>query len=123
MKYFSNFTKTFSNATVPFSKFFAYGAVLILLGFIFFSHPHSVAAVTFNCQSNVNPSGNFNVSGSWTNCNGTTPQTTDTIEIMAGDTISLVAITSVAGVQVDSTGVLALSTFGLTDTGTGTGVK
>src|SRR3989344_7454282 len=95
--------------------------VLIFFSIFFVSFALNVKfAEAFACLSNG--TGNFNVSGNWSSCNSTTPQTTDTIEIRAGDTITLVATTQVAGMKINATGEIANGGFLLTDTGTGTGV-
>jgi hypothetical protein len=84
--------------------------------FFIFSFILTPSAYAFNCTSNVT-SGNFNVAGSWTSCNNTTPQTTDTITIANGHTITLVGSTTVAGITVNSGGTLAYGTQTVTDTG------
>jgi hypothetical protein len=93
----------------------------VIVAVALFVLPHSALANA--CQSNVS-SGNWGTAGTWTNCGGTTPQTTDTVQILAGHTITIDASArTVAGLQIDSTGTLANGGFLLTVTGTGTGVS
>ncbi len=73
-------------------------------------------SLAFTCTSNVT-TGNFNVAGTWTNCNNTTPQTTDTITINNGNTVTFVATTTIAGITVNSGGVLDANTRAITDSG------
>lgn len=94
-------------------------SILFCGAFLFFPK----ITLASNCQSNVT-SGNWSVAGTWTNCGGVTPQTTDTIQIQAGHTVTINGSNrQVAGVQVDGSGILANGGFTLTDTGTGTGVN
>ena len=82
--------------------------------FIFVSSNTNIDA--FSCSSNGTGGGNFNVISTWTTCNGTTPQTTDSITINNGDTVTLVATTTVAGITINSGGILAANTRALINT-------
>lgn len=67
--------------------------------------------------------GNWNVAATWSTaaCNGAaaagTPAAADSVEICAGDTVTLVAGSGITNVTIDPTGVLAGSTFLLTASG------
>ncbi len=98
--------------------FFILASVLFFFGCLMIG---TKTAHANNCvTTSTAGSYNFNVAADWTNCGGTTPATTDTIEILSGVTTTLVAATQVAGVVIDSGGRLALSSYTLTDAGTGT---
>lgn len=84
------------------------------LAFAFFASASSVGA--FSCSSNGTGGGNFNVPATWTACNSTTPQTTDSITINNGDTVTLVATTTVAGITINNGGIFAANTRTLTNT-------
>lgn len=56
-----------------------------------------------NCLSNAGGAGNWSVAGTWTSCNGTTPQAADTVQIRGGDTITMDTTATVASLQVGST--------------------
>jgi hypothetical protein len=58
-------------------------------------------AMAANCQSNGN--GNWSAAGTWANCNGTTPQPADTVQIRGGNTVTMNATATVASLQVGST--------------------
>jgi len=73
-------------------------------------------AEAFSCTSNGTGGGSFNVASTWTGCNSTTPQTSDSITISTGDTVTLVATTNVTGITINVGGILAANTRGLTDT-------
>jgi hypothetical protein len=70
----------------------------------------------FSCTSNGTGGGNFNLAATWSSCNSTTPQTTDSITIASGDTVTLVATTTVAGITINSSAILAANTRTLTNT-------
>jgi len=82
---------------------------------ITFSLPVFKADAANACSSNG--TGNFNVAATWTNCGGTTPQAADTITINNGHTVTLVATTAVAGITINSGGVLAANTRTVNDSG------
>ncbi|MCW1930674.1 MAG: hypothetical protein KIH62_005215, partial [Candidatus Kerfeldbacteria bacterium] len=80
-------------------------------------------AFASSCQSNT-PSGVWSSVGSWTNCGGTTPQATDTIQILNGHTITIDGSNrTVLGAQIDNGGTLANGGFTLTVNGTGSGIN
>lgn len=87
---------------------------LSVLFAVFFLYVPIKNVYAFNCSSAV--TGNFNLAGTWTNCNSTTPQTTDSITINNGHTVTLVASTTVAGITINSGGILAANTRKLTNT-------
>jgi len=93
-------------------KKFTSGLLLALL--VLFISVSKVSA--FSCSSNGTGGGNFNVAATWTGCNSTTPQTTDSIIINSGDTVTLVATTTVAGITINNGGIFAANTRTLTDT-------
>ena len=82
--------------------------------FIFASSNKNIDA--FSCSSNGTGGGNFNVAATWTTCNSTTPQTTDSIIINNGDTVTLVATTTVSGITINNGGILDANTRALTNT-------
>ena len=69
----------------------------------------------FACQSKG--TGNWGLSGTWNNCNGTTPQTGDSVEILNGHTVTLDVGHTVASTTVDTGGTLATATSTLTNSG------
>jgi len=97
---------------LPGMKKFTSGLLLALL--VLFVSVSKVSA--FSCSSNGTGGGNFNVAATWTGCNSTTPQTTDSITINSGDTITLVATTTVAGITINNGGIFAANTRTLTNT-------
>ena len=70
---------------------------------------------SYGCQSNA--TGNWSAAGTWINCNSTTPQTADTVEIMAGHTVTLDASPTVASITIDATGILVASSYTITVSG------
>lgn len=57
-----------------------------------------------NCLSNAGGgAGNWSVAGTWTGCNGTTPQAADTVQIRGGDTITMNTTATVASLLIGST--------------------
>lgn len=89
-------------------------SLIVIIGFYLFLFTPS--AFAFNCISAQ--TGNFNAAATWTSCNSTTPQTTDTITINNGHTVTLVATTTVAGITVNSGGILGANTRAVADSGT-----
>ncbi len=83
-----------------FSSLITVLVVIISLGFLF----SPTTASAFACQSNA--TGNWSVAGTWTNCNGTTPQTSDTIQILNGHTVTLNTSATVASTTIDVGGTL-----------------
>ena len=63
----------------------------------------------FSCQSNA--TGTWSAVGTWTNCNGTVPQITDTVEIMSGHTVTIDVTTAVtvSGLLIDASSTLVMS--------------
>ncbi len=90
---------------------------LFVFSFLFFAIPSFKAQAANVCQSNGTGGGNFNVPATWTNCGATTPQITDSITILNGDTVTLVATTTIAGITVNNGGILNEVTFTITDSG------
>ncbi|MCG3204500.1 MAG: hypothetical protein KCHDKBKB_01215 [Elusimicrobia bacterium] len=62
-------------------------------------------AWTFNCLSNT-AAGNWSAAGSWTSCNGTTPQSADTVAIRAGHVITLDTSPTISSVTIQNGGTL-----------------
>lgn len=90
---------------------------LLFTFFLFFVFFVSVSKVNaFSCSSNGAGGGNFNIAGTWTDCNSTTPQTTDSIIVNSGDTVTLVGTTTVAGITINNGGIFAANTRTITNT-------
>lgn len=87
---------------------------LLFVAFFLFSPVSKVYALS--CSSNGTGGGNFNDAAIWTACGGGTPAATDSITINSGDTVTLVATTTVAGININSTGILGANTRALTNT-------
>ena len=62
---------------------------------------HLGAATAANCLSNA--TGNWSAAGTWTTCNGTTPQPADTVQIRGGNNVTMNTTATVASLQVGST--------------------
>lgn len=61
-------------------------------------------ASDFACTSNLSGgTGNWGTAGTWSNCNSTTPQTTDSVTITAGDTVTLNASPSITFITINGT--------------------
>ncbi|MFA6094553.1 MAG: LamG-like jellyroll fold domain-containing protein [Candidatus Paceibacterota bacterium] len=69
----------------------------------------------YSCQSKA--SGSWSSASTWNNCNGTTPQEGDSVEILTGHTVTLGAPQTVASVTVSSGSTLATASYALTNTG------
>ncbi len=73
-------------------------------------------ARAYSCSSIA--TGLYSASSSWSGCNSTTPQITDTITINNGNTITIGAAVTVAGVTIATGGTLTTNaSYLLTDTG------
>ncbi len=90
--------------------------LIIVTALLLFAGIKNVASAANACTSN-GVGGNFNVTSTWANCGGTTPQAADSITILNGATVTLVATTNVAGITINSGGILGANTRTFTDTG------
>ncbi|HEX9805108.1 MAG TPA: hypothetical protein VGA67_05490 [Candidatus Dojkabacteria bacterium] len=94
---------------------------LLLLQFLLIGFFVSILAAqtkaAFACSSNGTGGGSFNSASTWVDCNDTTPQPDDTIIINNADTVMLSATTTIAGININSGGILNSNTRTVINTG------